>query len=131
MLLVIGGGAVSVPTLAKLRQIDVLLFVEYGQTETTNSIAYSEAGATDEVLTHCMGHFDPHFEFRNANVTHQTCAVDEVGEILGRGPLIFAGCYADPDATREAFTTDGWLRTGDLALHAPMVASCCRGDGKK
>lgn len=112
----IGGGAVSVQTTAKLREIGVPLFVEYGQTETTSSAAYSEAGASDEVLTHCIGRFDPHFEFRIADTKNRPCAVDEVGEIQGRGPLIFAGYYADPAATRDAFTSDGWLRTGDLAL---------------
>jgi acyl-CoA synthetase (AMP-forming)/AMP-acid ligase II len=112
----IGGGAVSVQTLAKLRQIGAPLFVEYGQTETTSSAAYSEAGASDEVLTHCIGRFDPHFEFRIADVQNRPCAIDEVGEIQGRGALIFAGYYADPAATRDAFTSDGWLRTGDLAL---------------
>jgi acyl-CoA synthetase (AMP-forming)/AMP-acid ligase II len=42
--------------------------------------------------------------------------VDEIGEIQGRGPLIFTGYFTEPTATREAFTADGWLRTGDLAL---------------
>ncbi len=115
----IGGGAASLQTIAKLRQTGAPLFVEYGQTETTSSAAYSDLGADDEVLTHCIGRFDPHFEFRIADAQNRPCGVDEVGEIQGRGALIFAGYYADPAATREAFTSDGWLRTGDLALHRP------------
>ncbi|SEG88697.1 Acyl-CoA synthetase (AMP-forming)/AMP-acid ligase II [Thermomonospora echinospora] len=35
------------------------------------------------------------------------------GEILSRGPELFAG-YRDPALNAEAFTTDGWLRTGDV-----------------
>jgi long-chain acyl-CoA synthetase len=35
------------------------------------------------------------------------------GEVLLRGPHVFAGYHRDPEATRET-VRDGWLRTGDL-----------------
>jgi long-chain acyl-CoA synthetase len=38
----------------------------------------------------------------------------EEGEILARGPGVFAGYRNLPEKTREAFTADGWFRTGDL-----------------
>jgi long-chain acyl-CoA synthetase len=38
----------------------------------------------------------------------------EDGEILARGENVFAGYDGDPDATRDAFTDDGWFRTGDI-----------------
>jgi acyl-CoA synthetase (AMP-forming)/AMP-acid ligase II len=40
--------------------------------------------------------------------------IDDNGELLARGPEVCVG-YLDPAQTAEAFTTDGWFRTGDLA----------------
>jgi crotonobetaine/carnitine-CoA ligase len=41
--------------------------------------------------------------------------VGEPGEILYRSPSPFGGYLNDEQATREAFTEDGWFRTGDVA----------------
>ncbi|HEY7019956.1 MAG TPA: AMP-binding protein [Ktedonobacterales bacterium] len=38
----------------------------------------------------------------------------EIGEIEVRGPNVFAGYWNRPDATAEAFSADGWFKTGDL-----------------
>ena len=39
---------------------------------------------------------------------------DGVGEVLIRGTMVFDGYYENPTATAEAFTEDGWFRSGDL-----------------
>jgi fatty-acyl-CoA synthase len=39
----------------------------------------------------------------------------QVGDLLFAGPAVTPGYWNDPEATRAAFTADGWLRSGDLA----------------
>src|SRR5438093_5407385 len=40
-------------------------------------------------------------------------AVGDVGEIVGRSPLLMSGYYKRPDLTREVIV-DGWLHSGDM-----------------
>jgi fatty-acyl-CoA synthase len=42
--------------------------------------------------------------------------VGQPGEVLVEGPNVTTGYWGDPVATSAAFTDDGWLRTGDLAV---------------
>lgn len=43
----------------------------------------------------------------------------EDGEILARGPSVFSGYHKDPAATADAFTPEGWLKTGDIGRFTP------------
>ena len=40
--------------------------------------------------------------------------ISEEGEILIKGPSVFRGYHNNPEATAEAFTEDGWFKSGDL-----------------
>ncbi|KAK8056848.1 acetyl-CoA synthetase-like protein [Apiospora rasikravindrae] len=50
------------------------------------------------------------------------------GEICIKGPNVFRGYHNNPNATRDAFTQDGYFRTGDIGVFVkvPRVGSCLR-----
>ena len=55
-----------------------------------------------------------HVEMRVVDDAGAAAGHDEIGEVQFRGPNVFAGYWRRPDATADAFTADGWFRTGDL-----------------
>ena len=55
----------------------------------------------------------PFFEMRIIDDEGSEAATGEVGEIVGRGPILMPGYYKRPDLTEQAII-DGWLHTGDL-----------------
>ncbi|HSL92352.1 MAG TPA: fatty acid--CoA ligase family protein, partial [Candidatus Limnocylindrales bacterium] len=60
-----------------------------------------------------VGSPPPFFEMRIADENGREVPAGQVGEIMGRGPILMSGYYKRPDLTREA-VVDGWLRSGDL-----------------
>jgi acyl-CoA synthetase (AMP-forming)/AMP-acid ligase II len=55
----------------------------------------------------------PFFEMRIVNEQGIDVSFGEVGEIVGRGPILMAGYYKRPDLTEQA-VIDGWLHSGDI-----------------
>jgi long-chain acyl-CoA synthetase len=79
-----------------------LLIIEgYGLTETSPTLTLNRP---DAFRFDSVGKPLPSVELKLA----------EDGEILARGPSVFGGYHKDPAATREAFTDDGWFKTGDV-----------------
>lgn len=99
--LFISGGAPLAPELFRFWNTLGISVVEgYGLTEcspvlTANTLERRVAGSVGKAL--------PGVDIRIEN-----------GEIQARGKNVFPGYYGDEKATREAFTRDGWFRTGDL-----------------
>lgn len=81
--------------------------IGYGLTETAPLLA---GAAPAQVRLGSTGPAAPGVELRLENVNPET----RQGEIVARTPSVMLGYFKNPDATREAFTADGWFRTGDL-----------------
>jgi len=79
----------------------ILIIEGYGLTETSPTLTLNRP---DAYRFDSVGKPIPSVELRLA----------EDGEILARGPNVFAGYHDDPEATRDAFTPDGWFKTGDV-----------------
>ena len=87
----------------------------YGLTETSPIVAL--AAGTD-APPGSIGRPLPGVEMRLVDTDGRDVPVGDEGEILVRGPNVFAGYWNDPQATTAVMTGDGWLRTGDVALVA-------------
>ncbi len=85
----------------------------YGLTEAS-PIVTSSAGM--EPRYGSVGHSVTGVEVRLIGDDGNDVLVGDPGEIWVRGPNVFAGYWEDPEATARTITTDGWLRTGDVAV---------------
>lgn len=88
----------------------------YGMTETVGSVTYSPPEATLEQLARTIGRPDRRYDVRIADGDGRVVPKGEAGEVQVRGDFLMRGYLNKPEATAEAFTSDGWLRTGDGAL---------------
>jgi fatty-acyl-CoA synthase len=52
---------------------------------------------------------------RIVDASGREAGADEVGDLQFAGPGVTPGYWRNEEATRAAFTADGWLRSGDLA----------------
>ncbi|KAM0541236.1 hypothetical protein ACHAPJ_013324 [Fusarium lateritium] len=61
-----------------------------------------------------VGYLVPNMQLKIINEDGQTVDYDQEGEAIIRGPNVFKGYYKNPSATKDSFTKDGWLKTGDI-----------------
>jgi fatty-acyl-CoA synthase/long-chain acyl-CoA synthetase len=113
----ISGGAPVPPEL--LRRVEatfnIALLTVYGQTEASPLITQADPGDSLDERIGTAGRPFPQVEVRIADPFNgQVQALTTEGEIQARGYQCMLGYFDMPDATAQAFTTDGWLRTGDL-----------------
>ncbi len=96
-----GGAGLKVEIKEQLHACGMLIIEGYGLTETSPTLTLNRPNA---FRFDTVGKPLPSLELK----------LDTDGEILARGPNVFAGYFKDPDATAAAFTDDGWFRTGDV-----------------
>jgi long-chain acyl-CoA synthetase len=107
---IILGGAALNPSIEKImRKVKLPYTVGYGMTECAPLLSYSDwrkfkAGSCGRAVDG----LDLRIDSENPR--------KKVGEIQAKGPNVMLGYYKNEEATREVFTDDGYLRTGDLGI---------------
>ena len=107
--IVMGGAALNPDVEKWFRKFKLPYTVGYGMTEAAPLMAYEDwwefapksCGKPIDTVEVRIDSEDPY---------------NKVGEIQARGMNIMSGYYKNEEATKAAFTEDGWMRTGDLGL---------------
>ncbi|KAL4936297.1 putative acyl-coenzyme A synthetase [Aspergillus oleicola] len=87
----------------------------WGMTESTGSVTTMPWGESDN--TGSISPLLPNTRLRLVDERMGDVADGEEGEILLKGPMIVKGYFENPEATAEAFTPDGWYKTGDIGAY--------------
>jgi long-chain acyl-CoA synthetase len=84
----------------------------YGLTECSPVVSVNIPG---EVKLGTVGPAVPETELKVVDLQGNKLGPGEKGELWVRGPQVMLGYWEKPEATAEAITEDGWLKTGDFA----------------
>ena len=107
--IVMGGAALNPEVESWFKKFKLPFTVGYGMTEAAPLMAYEDWW--DFASKSCGKAIDT-IEVRIDSDDPYT----KVGEIQARGTNIMSGYFKNEEATKAAFTADGWMRTGDLGL---------------
>lgn len=107
--IIIGGAAVNSSIETVMKKVGIPYTVGYGMTECGPLIGYEDW--YNFAMRSCGKPVDGMKVRIDSNDPQ-----DEVGEIQVRGDNVMTGYYKNEEATKAAFTADGWMRTGDLGL---------------
>ena len=107
--IIIGGAPLNESVEEVMKKVGLPYCVGYGMTECAPLISYEHYSRF--AFRSCGKRVD-RMEVRIASSDPQK----EVGEIQVRGDNVMDGYYKNKDATAAAFTSDGWLHTGDMGI---------------
>lgn len=102
---------------------DNLLVPGFGMTETCAGSILNLSCPAHDVANHynfsALGLCVPGIEMRitpSLEIEESHPGIEGVGSFEVRGPIVFKSYYNNAKATAEAFTSDGWFKTGDSAF---------------
>ena len=114
--LAIGGGAAVMPTTsAKWKALTGRNILEgYGLSETSPVLTLNPPGTEDFSAT--VGLPFPSTDIKLLGADDKEVAIGEPGEVCAKGPQVMKGYWQKPQANADAFTADGYFRTGDIGV---------------
>ncbi|MBQ0097007.1 MAG: AMP-binding protein [Bacteroidales bacterium] len=107
--IIIGGAAFNKEVEAFFHKMRFPFTVGYGMTECGPIITYCH---WKDARVGASGTAAPNMEIRVDSTDPRHIA----GEIQCRGANVFMGYYKNEEQTAQAFTEDGWFRTGDMGV---------------
>jgi acyl-CoA synthetase (AMP-forming)/AMP-acid ligase II len=117
-------GAAPVPVTLVNRMREELAFetvvTAYGLTETCGTVTICRPDDPAEIISGTSGRAMDGVEVRIVDAEGSDVPVGDPGEIWVRGYNVMQGYLDNPEATAEAITTEGWLRTGDVGVINPQ-----------
>lgn len=117
-LAVTGAAPVPVELVRQMREVlgfDVVV-TAYGLTESCGVITICRADDSAETISHSSGRAMDGVEVKLVDPEGNTVASGEDGEIWCRGFNVMQHYFNNDEATAEALTADGWLKTGDVGV---------------
>jgi acyl-CoA synthetase (AMP-forming)/AMP-acid ligase II len=110
-----GGGPPTRELLDSYAKISPRIFSGYGMTETSDAIMFTDHDVSLEVLCeHNVGRPQEGVLVRLVSADGEPVDRGEAGLLEVRSSSVFLGYLGREDATAQTFSSDGWLRTGDL-----------------
>jgi acyl-CoA synthetase (AMP-forming)/AMP-acid ligase II len=114
--IIAGGEKMPIPTIERLRTIfpSAWFADAYGLTETVSGDTFLDRDSTVSKLG-SVGRPCQYLELDVWDEQGASVPAGASGEVVLRGPKVFAGYWRDPDATAKAFA-GGWFHTGDIGV---------------
>ena len=107
--IVMGGAALNPEVEKWFRKFKLPFTVGYGMTEAAPLLAYEDwYDFAPKSCGKCVDSVEVRIDSDDP--------YNKVGEIQAKGYSLMSGYYKNEEATKAAFTEDGWMRTGDLGL---------------
>lgn len=119
-----GGQSVPRPFLEKMLTMAPLLSTGLGLTECSGFCTYTSVTGDVDQIARSIGFAAPLYPMSIREPMNgdgragRELRGGEVGHVCFKGPQTFLGYVNDPEATRRAISSDGWLYTGDLGFLA-------------
>lgn len=109
-------------TLPLIGPVGEAVFAEgYGMVETAGGVAVRVSPPlVPAAVGGSVGLPLPGVRFKVVGDDGGEVPMGSVGELWLKGPGVLSGYHGSPEATAAALTSDGWLRTGDLARRGPL-----------
>ncbi len=114
-----GGSRISPETIKKIYdRLKCKFFNVFGMSE--GPCLQTRYQDPEEIVFHTVGWpICPYDEFKVIDANGHQLPPGTEGELVARGPCIFRGYYKGESDNNEAFTPDGFFRTGDIAKFDP------------